>query len=502
MAYITENDKMTNNSIGKATAWSFAAELAAKIIVPITNIVLAHILAPEAFGIIASLNMVIAFAETLSTAGFQKYLVQHEYDSKKMLYKSASVAFWTNFCVAMVMWIIIALFRNRIAEFIGNSGYGFALMIAALSLPLSALSSIQEALFQRQLNYKVLFYRRIIVSLVPFIVTIPLAMLGLGYRALIIGTLAGNVIKVILLTITSDWKPNLFYSFSLLKEMLSFSIWTLFESITMWASSYIDILIISNSMGQYYTGLYKNSQSTVTGILSIVTGATTSVLFASLSRVQNDERRFNEIFFSFQKNVAIFVLPIGVGIYCFRDLITFIILGTQWMEASKFIGIWGLCTSLVCAFGTFSREVYRAKGQPKISLIVQLLHLAFIIPVCIWGVRKGFNTLIYVRSFAFLQIIVVHMCFIKFLFNISPAKMFWNVKEPMVCAFVMGILGKLLLRLNSGSMLMQFVYIFICGLMYFALLCLFKDYRKSCLNLMITLKKKISSIRIRNRSRL
>ncbi len=75
---------------------------------------------------------------------------------------------------------------------------------------------------------------------------------------------------------------------------------------------------------------------------------------------------------------------LGVGIYFFSDLITRVLLGIQWMEASKFIGIWGLCTSLVCVFGTFSREVYRAKGRPKISLAAQLLHLAFIIPVCMY----------------------------------------------------------------------------------------------------------------------
>ena len=68
----------SNRLIGNATAWSFAAEMSAKLIVPITNIILARILAPEAFGIIATINMVVSFADTFSTAGFQKYIVQHE----------------------------------------------------------------------------------------------------------------------------------------------------------------------------------------------------------------------------------------------------------------------------------------------------------------------------------------------------------------------------------------------------------------------------------------
>lgn len=495
MSLENSNEEITEKTIGVATAWSFAAEIAAKIIVPITNIVLARILAPEAFGVIATINMVVSFADTFSTAGFQKYIVQHDFDSLQELYQGATVAFWTNFSISTFAWLLIAVFNSQIADFVGNSGYGFGLMIAALSLPLTSFSCIQEALFQRQLNYKVLFYRRLVVSLLPFFVTIPLALLGLGYWALIIGTLTGNVVKAILLTITSEWKPRLFFDFNLLHEMLSFSIWTLFESIAMWASSYIDILIISNGLGAYYTGLYKNSQSTVTSILTIVTGATTSVLFSSLSRMQDDDVKFNEVFYSFQKSVAIFVLPIGVGIFFFSDLITRILLGTQWLEASPFISIWGLCTSLVCVFGTFSREVYRAKGKPKISLIAQLLHLAFIVPVCLVAVQKGFDTLIYARSFAYLQIIVVHLFFIKIFFHMSPLKMFCTVKEPIICSVAMGGLAYLLLHYYKGNVLIQLIYVVICAMFYFALLCLFKEYRVFFFDLFYKVKTKMTSFK-------
>lgn len=474
------NGKSTNvkTSVGKATVWSFAAELSAKLIVPITNMILARILAPEIFGIIATINMIVSFADMLSTAGFQKYLVQHQYKDKDELHKGASVAFWTNLSISMLAWAIIAVFRNPISDMLGNSGYGVALTVAALSLPLTSFSSIQEALFQRQLNYKILFIKRLSVSLLPLIVTVPLALLGLKHWSLIIGNLAGGILKAVLLTSVSDWKPNFFYSFRLLKEMLSFSIWTLLESIALWASSYIDILIISNVLGNYYTGLYKNSQSTVTSILTIITGATTSVLFSSLSRCQDDQGKFEELFFKFQKNVAMFVVPLGVGIFCFRNLVTSVLLGEQWMEAADFVGIWGLCTSIVCVFGTFSREVYRAKGKPKISLFAQVLHLAFVIPVCLYSVSKGFDTLIWVRSFAYLQIVVVHMFFMKFFFRISPFKMFTSVKEIILSAVVMGIFAYIIQNCFPSGIIWQFIQIFISGMLYFAILLCFPADRK------------------------
>lgn len=490
---VTENIEqpaVSNAKIARATFWSFVAEFSAKIIVPITNMILARLLLPEVFGIIATINMVITFAETFSTAGFQKYIVQHNFEDETSLNKSCSVAFWTNFTFSVIAWVLISVFSTPITRMVGNPGYEIPLIIASFSIPLMSFASIHEALFQRNLDYKVLFYLRLAVAFSPFVVTIPLALAGLGFWSLIIGSLSGLFIKAILLVIFSKWKPEFYFKFSLLKEMFSFCFWTLAESLALWATTNIDILIISNRLGDYYTGLYKNSQATVTGILSIITGATTSVLFAALSRAQRDERQFSEIFYNFQKKVAIFVLPLGIGIFCFSDLITMVLLGNKWVEASDFIGIWGLCTSLVCVFGTFSREVYRAKGKPVISLIVQLLHLAFVIPVCLYGVNKGFETLAYVRSFAYAEIIIIHMFFIKFMFRISPFKMLWSVKEPAICSVLMGGLAVLILRFLPNNYILQFAYVIICGLFYFALLAIFKPYREEMKNLILTVRNK------------
>lgn len=487
----TDKSANVKSSVGMATVWSFAAELSAKLIVPISNMILARILAPEIFGIIATINMIISFADMLSTAGFQKYLVQHQYADTKSLHKGASVAFWTNLSVSLLAWGLIAVYRNPISNGLGNPGYGFALAVAALSLPLTSFSSIQEALFQRKLNYKILFIKRLSVSLLPLVVTVPLALLGLQHWSLIIGNLAGGLLKAVLLTYASDWKPNFFYSFKLLKEMLSFSIWTLLESVALWASSYIDIFIISNTLGNYYTGLYKNSQSTVTSILTIITGATTSVLFSSLSRCQDDKEKFEKLFFTFQKNVAMFVIPLGVGIFCFSDLVTSILLGEQWMEAADFVGIWGLCTSIVCVFGTFSREVYRAKGKPKISLLAQILHLVFVIPVCIYSVGQGFDTLIYLRSFAYLQIVVVHMFFMKFVFRMSPLKMFTSVKEIILSAVVMSIFACVMQACVPTGILWQFVLVLISGILYFVILFCFPADRKYLISVSKNLFSKI-----------
>ncbi len=471
-------EKNLNKRILNATKWSTVTEILAKLIVPLTNMVLARILAPEVFGIIATVNMIISFCDMFTTAGFQKYLIQFEYKSDDDLYRGATVAFWTNLSLSIFLWLLLVIFRDAVAEFVGNPGYGMAIAVAGASLPITSLSSIQIALNQRKLNYKSLFINRLAAILTPFIVTIPLALLGFSYWSLIIGSISGYLVQAINLTLRSPWRPRLFYSFSLLWEMFSFSMWTLFETFALWASSWVDIFIISNSLGEYYTGLYKTSQSTVTGILSIVTSAITSVLFSSLSKVQNDEKQFEEVFLGFQKAVAMLILPLGAGMLLYRDLVTGVLLGEKWGEAAAFIGIWGLCTSLVATYGTFSRETYRAKGKPKIALVVQLLHLAFVIPVCLWGTSQGFSTLIYVRSFAYLQIILVHMIFMKFAIGFRISKMFTTTFPCIFSTLVMCGASFLMSLVPGPSVLLDWVAIFVCVLVYFGVLICFPSYGK------------------------
>ena len=84
------------NKFVNATKWSTITEIAAKIVSPVTNMILARIISPEAFGIVATVTMIMSFADMFTDAGFQKYLVQHEFKDEDETFKNANIAFWTN----------------------------------------------------------------------------------------------------------------------------------------------------------------------------------------------------------------------------------------------------------------------------------------------------------------------------------------------------------------------------------------------------------------------
>jgi len=85
-----------NSKVVKATKWSTITEILVKILSPITNMILARILTPEAFGIVATITMITSLAEIFADAGFQNFLVQHEFKNKEELDNSTTVAFWSS----------------------------------------------------------------------------------------------------------------------------------------------------------------------------------------------------------------------------------------------------------------------------------------------------------------------------------------------------------------------------------------------------------------------
>lgn len=472
--------------IVNATKWSAITEIAAKLVLPIINMILARILAPDAFGIVATVTLVISFADIFADSGFQKYLIQRKFLGDDEKFKNANVAFWSNLLLSAFLWLLIFCFRDNIALFVGNPGLGNVLAVASTQLIFTPFSSIQTALFRRNLDFRTLFYVRLVAILIPFVITIPLALIGMSYWAIIIGNLMIQVSNAVILTIKSEWKPKLFFSFKILKKMYSFSIWSLIESISIWLTIWIDAFIIGTILNEYYLGLYRTSTTMVNMLMGLITSTVIPVLFSALSKLQSDDDKFNELYFKFQKITSIFIFPLGIGVFLFSDLATFLMLGNKWSEASNIIGVWALTSSIMIVFGHFSSEVYRAKGKPKMSLFAQVLHLIFLVPTILISSNYGFWILVYARSWIRMQFVLVHLFIMKYFIKIPIYKIIKNVFSTFLAALTMGIFGYSIQQFYS-SVAWNLFSIFVCILFYFSVLIMFPTMRRE----LITLSKKL-----------
>jgi len=487
-----------NKKIGQATKWSSITEIVVKLIAPFTNAVLARLLVPEAFGVVATLTMVVSFAEIFTDAGFQKYIVQHQFEDDADLEISTNVAFSTNLTFSIVLWAVIACFATPITNVVGSVVCEKAVVAMCAQIPLLAFSSIQMARYRRDFDFKSLFVTRMATALVPLVITVPLAFVYRSYWALVVGTLARDFLNAVILTVKSRWKPRICFKLAKLREMLSFSCWTVVENITIWLTNYVGTFIVGTALSTVYLGLYKTTITTVNAYMNLITAATTPVLFSALSRCQDNEKAFSEVFFRFQRMVALVVFPLGFGMYVYRDLATSLLLGSQWMETADFLGLWSLTSSLSIIFCNYSSEVFRSKGKPKLSVLAQILHLAALIPVLLLLVDRGYEVLTVGRSLIRLEMIVVCMLIMRIAIGIRFAQMLMNVWPSLFSSVVMAAVAVGLRRISDHILYQMFSILICCGV-YAVLMCLLPGGRRLLFEIpgVNTILKRVNSGRIR-----
>lgn len=470
-------NKTFSQKIVSATKWSGISEIGAKLVVPLVNMILARLLTPEDFGIVATLTMIVSFAEVFSESGCPKYLIQHEFKNEDDLEEATNVAFWTNTFLAMLMWMVIILFASPIVNMAGSPGSEKAVIIMSAQIPLLSIADMLKARFRRSFNFKSLFIARITTALIPLVVTVPLALICKSYWALVIGTLFRDIVNVIVLAYLFRWKPRFSYSIRKLREMFSFTMWTIGENITIWLSLYAGTFIVGTALSAHMLGLYKTTLTTVSSYMTIITAIITPVMFSALSRCQDDTLLFNDVFFRFQRLVALVVFPLGVGIWAFRDLATSLLLGSQWAETADFLGMWALTSAIVIVFSNMNSEMIRSKGKPQLSVLVQVLHLVVIIPALRWAVTQSYEILALTQCIAKLEIVFVSVIIVRICFGMRVFDVLKNVYAPLCSALIMGLLSNALLMI-SHSFAWQFVAVLLSTISYFMMICVFPSGRK------------------------
>ena len=459
-----------------ATKWSALTEIASKLVSPIAGMILARLLTPEAYGAVATTTIIISFAEMLTDAGFQRYLIQHIFDNDEDKYKCADTAFWINLTLSLVAWLLIVVFRHPLARFVGSPELGNAIAIACSIIPITAFSSIQAGFFKRDLNFKPLFKARMIVIAIPFLVTIPLALWLRNYWALIAGSIAHSIIYAIVLTINSKWKPSLRFGYHKTKEMASFWAWTTSGRIITYLTGYIDLFLISNKFDQHLLGIYRTSMQTSTHIIALISAIVVPVLLPTYSKTQNDHQQLRNTILNIQKHLGILLLPIGIGIFLYSDLITKILLGSQWSEAAPIIGIWGLMHALTLLLSRNYTNAFIAIGKPKIPVLIQALYATFLIPAIILSADISFNCVYITRSYMRIWHIALNMLFIFITIKLSIFKTLKNLIPEFTGCLVLFIISTIL-SLISESLYWQLFSIIICAVTYFSIIFLFRKER-------------------------
>ena len=477
---------MSSNKIQKSIGWSLFSEIAVKFVVPITNMILARVLTPDAFGVVAVCNMLISFVDLITDAGFGKYIVQHDFENDKDKENYINVSFWTNLGISVVMTSLIIIFRVQMATMLGHREYANVISIASIQLIITSISSTQTAIFRRNFEFRKLFIARISVAIAPLVITVPLAIILRTYWALVIGNLCGALVNSIVLSVFSHWKPSGYYRFKLLKKMFSYSFWSLCEALANWTIFWVDTFIVGNYFSEYQLGLYKNSTNMVQSIMGMISASMSPVLLSTLSRLKNNPEKYKKAFLNIHSLIIYLVAPMGIGLFLYRKMATLLLFGSKWGEASNIVGAWGLMMMCSVIFYSFPAELYKSKGIPQMLFLSQCIYLLFMIPICVVTAKFGFWIMVYSRCGAIIIQMIIGIVFMKKFFEIDLQDYFKSFLYPLIATIAMILISEVTKWYLKG-IIGDFIGILVCVLVYLAVV--YVVARKQLLNIIQTIKK-------------
>ena len=414
-----------------AAKWSAFAEIASKGITPIIFIVLAWILTPKDFGLVAIATMVISFSQIFWDAGLSKALIQRQGDVEK----TANIVFWTNMVLGVVIYGLLFLSAGFIAHLFKEPLAEAVIKVQGLQIILASLFSIQTALFQKELNFKKLFYVRLLTSVLPGFASIPFALWGFGYWALVVGSLVGAFGQLILLWLISSWRPQLKYDTQIAKQLFRFGLWVTGEGLLGWVFVWGDALIVGAYLGTEDLGLYRTGITFVLMFYTVIFTPLSPVLFSALSRLQNDREKLNSVISKVTLISILVSIPLGVGLFSLRELIEMVIFGEKWMGIAVVIGVFALLNALTWIVG-FHPEGYRAIGLPDINTKIMLFGLCYYLPVYLMAIPYGLTTFLWARLACIFLTFTLRLYIAYRLFSLPIFRLFGKMSGMILYSIV------------------------------------------------------------------
>jgi PST family polysaccharide transporter len=362
-----------------AFKWSVLGEIASRAIGPIVFLLLARMLVPEDFGVVAAATVVISFSQVFSDAGLVKALIQRQ----NRVGESANVVFWLNLGIGLVIVAILLVAAPLIAGFFHDERIALVVRVLSLQILMAAFSSVHTALLQKDLNFKALFWVRLITTALPAIASVPMAILGMGYWALVAGTLIGQIGQSAILWTRSPWRPQLAIDLKLAGELAAFGKWAMLSGLLGWFYIWMDAIVVGHYLGPHDMGLYRTGNTFVTMIFGLIFSPLLPVLYSVFSRVRHDLSKVAESLLLVVKGIAMVAFPISAGLIALRVPIEQHVFRDEWGGIGMVIAILSLVQGFAWLVGS-NGEAYRGVGKPHIETWAMSLSLAayFIAYVC------------------------------------------------------------------------------------------------------------------------
>lgn len=362
---------MSNNSketIINSLLWKLMERSGVQGIQFILQIVLARLLTPDDYGIIALIAIFIVIANVFVQSGFNTALIQNK-DSNDDDFSSV---FYLSFFVATILYIILFLTAPTIANFYGVKQLVPVVRVLAITLFFGAFNSIQNAIIAKTMQFKKLFFSSSIAITISGILGIILAYSGFGVWALVAQQLLNQIIIVIVLLIILKWYPKLVFSFKRIKILFRYGWKLLLSSLIDTIYMNIRSLIIGKIYHPAILGFYNRGDQFPQIIVSNINGAIQSVMLPALSNEQENKEKVKNMVRRAIVTSSFIIFPMMIGLAVVAEPVVKILLTDKWLACVPFMQIFCISYAL-WPIHTANLQAINALGYSNIYLKLELI---------------------------------------------------------------------------------------------------------------------------------
>lgn len=363
-----------------------------------STILLARVLSPNDFGLVAMVLALVGFAPMLIDLGTSEAATQKTHITQVEI----SALFWLNVTISLVLTALLVAGSGAIATFFGEPSLtGIALVLSA-TFVMTAVSTQHYALMRRAMQFRQIAIIDISANLIGSIVSVALALAGWGYWALVAKPIVTSGLTAIAVWTTCRWVPGRPRYSPDVKELVGFGLGVTGFTMTDYLAKSADRLAIGYFYGPGPLGYFQNAFTIYSNLLSILTEPMHNIAASGLSKLRNDVAELKRSWTTALSTLSFFSAPAFAMLAVTGQDFVVLLLGQKWAPAGPLLCIFAVRGIAHCVERTMG-WIHVAAGRSDrwmrwggVSAIVQLAALAAGLPFGVIGVATSYTIAMFV----------------------------------------------------------------------------------------------------------
>lgn len=456
--------RVTSNQFASNAMWKFADMISNKLILLVITILLARLIAPEAYGIVALTTVFIAFSDIFIQNGFNIALIRKEIVDE-IDYSTVTTM---SLVFTVFMYLIIFVAAPYAASFYKSPDLCLVLRIITILLFFRSIVSVIRAKGTRELQFKRMVISAFISNVSAGVIAVVLAYLGWGIWALVVQQLLAGFLDMIIMILIFRWHLSLKISFSVVKGMFKFTAGVLGASFLDFLGNNVSSLIIGKSYSTKDLGYYNRANIFPETIGLNAYNSINSVLLPTLASVQNDRDAMKRVTRKVMSLTEYIILPMMFGLIGVANVLIPVLLTDKWVSSIPLM--YFCCISFaINPIRAIGYNVFYARGDSRLSVNIEILRATLMIAGILVVVCVFQKALIYVLlSNVLISLVVAGTTHSKV--NLCIGYSFRELCSDILPSLAMSLIMMLLVfwvgSIQMNKVLLLIIQILIGGIVY------------------------------------